>query len=157
MRILFGQCFAVLAIIFWAAVLTRLHVREALLMSVTATANWWCVKRRELCRQQAGEADAATKRPSRQRARLSSLRLDEPYPMQLTVRRRNTDTPELRAEDPNKLHYEAMRALASSAGSVAFYNNKVPSAVRSAMQDSWTYYMLGYYAPKVKRHCSGGH
>jgi VWFA-related protein len=72
--------------------------------------------------------------------------LDESYPTQLTVRHRNTDTPEVRAEDPNKLHYEAMRAFASSTGGVPFYNNNnVPVGIRNAIEDSSAYYMLGYY------------
>jgi len=50
LRIPLGRWLAVLAIIIWLSVLTRLHARELLLMGITAliaSANWWWAKRRE--------------------------------------------------------------------------------------------------------------
>jgi basic amino acid/polyamine antiporter, APA family len=62
LRIPMGRSLAVIAIIMWLAVLTRLHGREALLMGITAmiaTANWWWAKHREVQRQRASKAAIA--------------------------------------------------------------------------------------------------
>jgi amino acid transporter len=58
LRIPFAQGLAVLAIIFWLAVLARLDARGALLMGITAavaTANWWWAKRRDMGNQRRAE------------------------------------------------------------------------------------------------------
>jgi basic amino acid/polyamine antiporter, APA family len=54
----FGRAFALVAIVICLSLLTRLHLREALLMGVTALiaiANWWWAKRRELGKQRGAE------------------------------------------------------------------------------------------------------
>ena len=48
LRLPFGQTFALAGIVICLAALTRLHIREALLMGITgliASANWWWAKR----------------------------------------------------------------------------------------------------------------
>ena len=58
-----GQVFAVAGIIICIAVLSRLQLREALLMGFTVligAANWWWAKRRETQTQKVAEVVAAT-------------------------------------------------------------------------------------------------
>ena len=62
LRIPLGQVFAVAGIIICIAVLSRLQLREALLMGFTvliATANWWWAKQREIQTQKTSEAVVA--------------------------------------------------------------------------------------------------
>jgi VWFA-related protein len=49
-------------------------------------------------------------------------------------------------DDPAQLRLEAMRSFAASTGGLPFYNNnQVVEGIRRAIEDSSSYYLLGYY------------